>query len=114
MLQHGCLFCPNLQAQQTGVVKGTVTNEKGQPAEKVTIGVTNNSIFATTDNKGAYLLSLPAGKHTVTATMVGYESQNAEINITEDKTVILNIRLKKSKQEDLEEVIVGGVTKKEH
>ncbi len=105
-------FCANLQAQQAGMVKGTVSNEKGQPAEKVTIGVSEKSNFTITDSKGGYQLMLPAGKHTVTATMVGYESQHADIEVTEGKTIILNIRLKKSKQEDLEEVTVGGVTKK--
>ncbi|MGN7783676.1 TonB-dependent receptor [Niabella sp. 22666] len=105
-------FCLNLQAQQPAVVKGTVSNEKGQPAEKVTIGVSEKSNFTITDAKGGYQLSLPAGKHTVTATMVGYESQHADIEVAEGKTIILNIRLKKSKQEDLEEVTVGGVTKK--
>jgi hypothetical protein len=105
-------FCLNLQAQQPAVVKGTVSNEKGQPAERVTIGVSEKSNFTITDAKGGYQLSLPAGKHTVTATMVGYESQHADIEVAEGKTIILNIRLKKSKQEDLEEVTVGGVTKK--
>lgn len=105
-------FCPNLLAQQPGVVKGTVTNEKGQPAEKVTIGVSEKNNFTITDAKGGYQLSLPPGRHTVTATMVGYESQHAEIEIAEGKTIVLDIRLKKSKQEDLEAVTVGGVTKK--
>ena len=105
-------FCVNLQAQQAGMVKGTVSNEKGQPAEKVTIGVSEKSNFTITDSKGGYQLMLPAGKHTVTATMVGYESQHADIEVTEGKTIILNIRLKKSKQEDLEEVTVETMTKK--
>lgn len=105
-------FCRNLQAQQPGVVKGAVTNEKGHPAEKVTIGVTEKSNFTITDTKGSYQLSLPAGKHTITATMVGYESQHTDIEVAEGNTIILNIRLKKLKQEDLEAVTVEAMTKK--
>ncbi|GAB3414934.1 TonB-dependent receptor [Niabella aquatica] len=94
------------------MVKGIVTDEKGRPAEKATVGVVETSTLTVTDAKGSYTLQLPEGKHKITCSMVGYESQETEINVTESKTVILNIRLKKPTQEQLEEVTVETLTKK--
>ncbi|GAB3007016.1 hypothetical protein GCM10027051_03310 [Niabella terrae] len=99
-------------AQETGLVKGIVTDEKGQPAEKVTIGVSENARFTVTDAQGQYELRLPAGQYKLTTSRVGYESQHAEIRIPAGQTIILNIRIRKSKQEDLEEVTVATMTKK--
>ncbi|MGC4235337.1 MAG: TonB-dependent receptor [Niabella sp.] len=108
----GIFLNSDIAAQTQGVVKGIVTDEKGRPAEKATVGVVETSTLTVTDAKGSYTLRLPQGKHKITCSMVGYESQETEINVTESKTVILNVRLKKPTQEQLEEVTVETLTKK--
>ena len=41
-----------------------------------------------TDVNGAYSLSLPAGKQTLTVTFVGYEDQQESVSLTKNTTVI--------------------------
>jgi outer membrane receptor protein involved in Fe transport len=105
-------FSNEIKAQRYGTVKGVITDEKGRPAEKATVGVIETSTLTVTDAKGSYALRLPEGKHKITCSMVGYEAQDAEISIAESKAVILNVRLKKTLQEQLEEVTVESMTKK--
>lgn len=108
----GIFLNSDIAAQTPGLVKGIVTDAKGSPAEKATVGVIKTSTLTVTDAKGNYTLRLPEGKHKITCSMVGYETQEVEINVTGSKTVILNVRLKKTTQEQLEEVTVETMTKK--
>ena len=108
----GFTVLTTLKAQSQGTVTGLITDENGAPAAKVTIGVQHTGSFTLSGADGWYLLQLPAGKHQLSSSMVGYETQHAAITITGSDTIIQNFRLKKNDKERLEEVKVEGLSKK--
>lgn len=58
---------------QNKVVTGRVVDETtNEPLEFVTIFITNTTLGTTTNEKGTFSISLPAGKHEIVVSMVGY------------------------------------------
>lgn len=106
------VFTLQAQAQQTGTLTGTITDEKGQPAEQATIGDAKQSKFTMAGAKGHYKLTLSAGKHTITCSMVGHETQAFEINIAEGGNAVQNFKLKKSDGHQLQDVTLVKATAK--
>ncbi|RLE68752.1 MAG: hypothetical protein DRJ45_07535, partial [Thermoprotei archaeon] len=78
----------------TGILKGKVTDEEtGLPIEGALIGA--NSHQTTTNSTGDYILSLPVGNYTVTASKDGYYSSTATAEILANQTTTLNFTLTK-------------------
>lgn len=106
------IFTSNpLTAQQTGTLTGIVTDEKGQPAPQATIGDIKTQKFVTADATGKYQLKLSPGTYIITCSMIGYETQEVQITIT-DITITHNFQLKKSDSKQLKAVTVQGATVK--
>ena len=76
---------------QSGIIKGTVTDENGPLAgASVSIGEKNGT---TTDNSGNYELSVKPGKHTLSITYVGYQLSSRQVDVKADQTVVADARL---------------------
>lgn len=87
-------------------LKGRVLDETGHPLPGVSILLTADNFRqgVQTDGNGAYLLNVSKpGKYTLTATFIGYEKYQQEIELEKDMTS--DIRLKPTNQ-DLSEVMV--------
>jgi len=82
-----------IEGEVTGTLKGKVTDEDGVPIEGAII--TANSHQTTTNSSGDYIMSLPVGNYTVTASKEGYLSNTTTAEILENQTTILNFTLKK-------------------
>ncbi|RYF62114.1 MAG: PEGA domain-containing protein, partial [Cytophagaceae bacterium] len=91
-----CLLTYSSWAQQTRCgLTGTIRSEEGQvlPGASVSLANTNRGTFA--DHKGTYQLNnLPAGRHTVVVSFVGYQKISRVVHLKEDELTKLNVELK--------------------
>jgi len=69
-------------------LKGKVT---GQPLASANVATGNKGV--TTDEQGNYDLTLPAGKHKIIFSSVGFESKTAEVTLQDGETKTLDITL---------------------
>ena len=89
-------------AQESLTIKGTVTDDKGEPLIGATIMVVGTSVGVVTDLDGNYSISIPKGKRDLIFSYVGYNSKT--ITATSSP---LNVVLSQN-QEVLDEVVVIG------
>ncbi|MCY4669552.1 MAG: carboxypeptidase regulatory-like domain-containing protein [Rhodococcus sp.] len=71
-----------------GTITGTVSDENGKAL--MGVSVTAGSAEATTDRRGRYSVSVPAGDVDVTAKMAGYSFTTRSVNVTAGETRTLN------------------------
>ena len=87
------LFAWHLQAQQTavyGYISDAATSEK-LPG----VNVVADSIYGTaTDAYGFYLIHLPIGKHTLTCSFLGYQTQQFTIQLKKNDSLRMDMSLK--------------------
>ena len=84
---------------QTGRVAGMVKDKNNAAIAGATI--TNGTFSTSTNTMGAYVLTLPVGTHTVTASARGYLSQSVEgVVVNHDQHVILQFVLAKDTATD--------------
>ncbi|RLG39623.1 MAG: hypothetical protein DRN78_06500, partial [Thermoproteota archaeon] len=75
-----------------GNISGKVTDkDTGAPIQGAI--VTANSHQTTTNSTGGYILSLPAGNYTLTASKTGYYSSSTTVEVLENQTTTLNFQL---------------------
>ena len=99
-------------AQQTGMVTGTITDDKGQPAAQATIGDSKEGRFTTAESNGIYKLILSTGKHRIACSMVGYQKQEIEITVSEGSNAVQDFKLKKAEDKQLQDVVVAKTSVK--
>ena len=104
-----CLLSLNLSAKDvTGMISGKVLSSDGEPVDYATVYLKGTTFSGTTNDKGIYHITAPAGNYTIVFSSVGFEKLEIRTSIkTEDRTK-LNVKLKPATQ--LAEVIVGGNT----
>jgi len=95
-----------ISIQASGSVKGSVKTSDGKPASFATIVVSGHIRKGNqSDAEGLFAFeNLPAGKYTITASLVGYESQHLEIEVTSKQT--REIQLVLSPSGALSEVVI--------
>lgn len=85
-------FSINFQAQN-GTIEGVIMDKTlDEPLISATI-LTQDQIGETTDIDGKYKISLPAGKHILTFSYVGFQTITKEISLAAGETIALNIEL---------------------
>jgi len=102
------LYClPGLYAQEMVTVSGHVTDaESGEELIGATFFLSNRSQGTATNTYGFYSLTLPRGMYQIEVSYVGYEPQTISVDLSEDKTV--NVELK-PKVSLLDEVVIRGI-----
>ncbi|HEY6083409.1 MAG TPA: SusC/RagA family TonB-linked outer membrane protein, partial [Chitinophagaceae bacterium] len=90
------------------VVKGRVTDGKGQPMAGVNVAVKNTGMGTVTDPNGMFSLDLPDGNATLVFSFIGYEKQEVPVNNRKE----INITLKTSASQLDQLVVVGYGTQK--
>lgn len=113
LLSLGSLHSQNTLTQN---IRGIITdNASGAPLAYVSVGLLDiPEIGVSSDEKGQFVLrNVPVGRHTLQATLVGYEPNvYREILVTSAKEVHLNISLKEN-IEELNEVVIQPQTNKD-
>ena len=94
---------------QQVTVTGHVTDEAGNPLSGATVTVKGTSAVTTSDDNGAYRISVPTGDNTLVFTMMGFDVHEQSIN----RRSVIDVSLTPSVSDLDEVVVVGyGATKK--
>ena len=104
-----CLLSLNLTAKDvTGMISGKVLSSDGEPIDYATVYLKGTAFSGTTNDKGIYHITAPAGNYTIVFSSVGFEKLELTTTITTKDRTKLNVKLKPDTQ--LAEVIVVGNT----
>ena len=87
--------CMLLLAGTTGKIVGNISDNKGESLIGCNIIVDKLSQGASTDLNGKYyIVNIPAGEYTITASMIGYKTLKIKnVNISSDFTTTLNLKM---------------------
>jgi hypothetical protein len=103
------IFLPNIfygYSQESGILKGRITDEKGNPAFGATIVDEINNNGTITNENGYYELSVPSNTDlTITISFIGYEKISVPVKVGAGKTYEINRSLV-PKSEEIEEVLI--------
>ena len=100
-----CLFIGiGAAIAQTMKVKGTVTDEAGEPIVGASILVKGTTTGITTDFDGKFELTAPSNKSVLVISYIGYKTQ--ELKVSANMKVVLQ-----SESQTLDEVVVTGMAK---
>ena len=100
-------FVPlSASAQGVGTITGTVIDDQGLPVIQGNVVISELNRGAATDLEGEYTLEdVPAGTYAVTASFIGFESQQAAVTVVAGQTVTQDFQLEAV---ELGNVIVEG------
>ena len=92
----------------TGKIAGTVADNKGDPLPGANVVLIGTQRGSATDLEGNYyILSVPPGSYSVSATMMGYQKViKTEVLVQAGRTTLINFGLKESVLELGKEVII--------
>ncbi|MEM9664723.1 MAG: TonB-dependent receptor [Bacteroidota bacterium] len=100
-------------ASAQGVLQGTVTDARGAPLPGANVVLQGTFFGAATNAEGAFSLTgVPAGRYTVTASLLGFEPTTRTVDITDGATLTLRFALREVVLEG-EEVIVTASRREE-
>jgi TonB-linked SusC/RagA family outer membrane protein len=81
-------------AQATGRVTGRVTDAAGQPLAGASVAVVGTSLVTPSGQDGSFTLTgVPAGAHTVKATLLGYTEQTREVSVVAGQAASVDFQL---------------------
>lgn len=101
----GLLFIPLATIAQN-TIKGSITNDSGEPLYGVTIMIKGTFLGTHSDADGNYQLSkVPSGKQTLIVRFLGFKEITKQINL-HTEAVSLNFQLEENIQELMEVVII--------
>lgn len=104
-------FCSAFAQAETGSVSGRVLNQDKLPLEHVTVIIKGQNKPVFTSDAGFFTLNAPTGDYELKFTLVGYEQQTLNVNISAGKDLHLaDTYLKVSSKSQLNEVSVTGKT----
>jgi outer membrane receptor for ferrienterochelin and colicins len=102
------IWTPHAHAQ--GILEGTVTHA-GQPVEFASIAIKGTAFGTTADSLGRLKITgLPAGKHTVFVSAIGYKAYQQNVTLTANQTTRFDVALQEEAGQ-LNEVVVTGTMK---
>ena len=82
-------------SQNISSINGFVRDDRsGEPISYANVFLSNTTLGAATNRDGYFIISnIPNGEYEINATMIGYGLFKQDINIIEDKSIRLDIRL---------------------
>ncbi len=118
-----CLYClpglaqrpsagsgrPSSQARHPHTqVRGVVSSAAEGALELATVYLEGTNIHTSTDERGRYTLSVPAGRHTLMVRYLGYKEHRERLEIRTGERLVRNIRLESDGSTMLQETVVVG------
>ncbi|MCS3799664.1 TonB-dependent siderophore receptor [Niastella sp. OAS944] len=101
-----------LQAQQQSALQGKVTTADGQPADGITVTLTNTKKTTATNKQGEYKITgIKPGSYTIRVTAVGLKPVDKTITINEGEIIVTDFVLTENHSELQEVVIAAGKNK---
>ncbi|NIP60317.1 MAG: TonB-dependent receptor [Gemmatimonadetes bacterium] len=98
-----------IHAQQTGTVTGTVVNaQTQQPMAQAQVYMVGTGLGALTNQQGRFvILNVPAGSYTLRAERIGFQTQNAQVDVSAGESVVVDFAMP-TEALGLDEIIVTG------
>ena len=90
----------------SGMISGKVLSLDGEPLDYATVFLKGTAYSCSTNEKGLYHISAPAGDYTLVVSSVGYETSESKVTLKKGERIRLNFKLKSTAQ--LREVIIVG------
>ena len=90
----------------SGMISGKVLSLDGEPLDYATVFLKGTAYSCSTNEKGLYHISAPAGDYTLVVSSVGYETSESKVTLKKGERIRLNFKLKSTAQ--LGEVIIVG------
>jgi len=109
----GCLFAARPAAgQAAGTNMGVVSDvASGQPLETASVRLDDATEGVLTNRDGRYvMIGVPAGSHTLTVEIIGYETVTVEVEVVAGETLERNVEMTKGAIE-VQELVVTGVAR---
>ncbi len=103
-------FSVNARAEN-GMISGKVLSTNGDPVDYVSVFLKNTMLSSSTNEKGIYHLSAPAGEYTIVFSAVGFEKYETTVRISSGERSKLNVRLKSTTQLSEVTVIANPLSK---
>ncbi|MBR9919319.1 MAG: TonB-dependent receptor [Bacteroidetes bacterium] len=89
-----CFFQMSSLSAQTGVLRGTISDEVGLGLPGATIFVPNTDIGTVTMPDGSYILyNIPVGEQTIEVNYLGYQSVSVSVAIEASRNKVLDFQL---------------------
>lgn len=105
-------FCLSTLFAQTGKIQGKVIFANGKPASSANIFVKTTTKGTVTDSVGNYSLNLKKGNYDLIISILGYQTQNENISIKTDTSVVnVPLTIMTESEENLDAVIIKVSTK---
>lgn len=92
---------------RAGIIKGLITNQKGEPLPYATVMIKGTTNGTTANATGAYQLDLPAGQYTVICQYMGYRKEEKAVQVT-DGVQELSFSLEPVSMQIREVVVTSG------
>src|SRR5688572_8489731 len=73
---------PSDAQERNGLLAGVIRDETGQPLAAVQVYVRTARREIQTDARGEFRIALPAGRHVLQISVVGYASERREVEVT--------------------------------
>ncbi len=89
-----------------GLISGRIISDSGEPVDYATVSLKSTPYYCSTNEKGLYHISAPAGTYSMVITSVGFEKCEVKVEIAAGERRKLNVKLNSAAQ--LAEVIVVG------
>ena len=98
--------------EQTGKITGVVTDAtNGQTLESALVTLDGAEAGVLTNTQGRYeLTGVPAGEHTVTVTLLGYEKHEVQVTVVAGQTATVNIEITAGALR-VQDIVVTGVAR---
>ena len=104
----GTLVSIHAFAQQKGVIKGNIINEKNEPVSGITVQLLPGQLATATDENGQFILpGIEPGKYTLLVTGIGFQARKENIQVQTGKTTTTFLQLN-STNHTLQEVVVSS------
>ncbi|WP_207430989.1 TonB-dependent receptor [Sabulibacter ruber] len=104
-------ICSLTAFAQNGSLKGRITSSDGEPAAYVSLVLKELNKSVITSEEGAYTFrNVPAGNYTLIATCIGFNTQEKNVAVAPERTVIEDMVLGKSSHRFGEVVVTGRQT----
>ncbi len=91
------LFCALTllaQSRNEGAISGRVVSHDKQAVEYATVQLKGTSYGSSTTKDGLYHITAPAGKYTLVASAIGYDTEEKQIELKPNERVKMTIRLR--------------------
>lgn len=102
--------CSTSAAVGHGVIRGTIYDAETREALRgVIVRVENTALGTSTSKEGTFILrSVPAGKHSILVSMIGYSSEKKIVTVKDEDTVNVEIRINPQALQSSEVVVTAS------